>query len=129
MRSTPKDLFISYSRRDNEQGRVTELVERIRRDFEIVAGRPLRVFFDHEDIEAMNDWQNRILDGLRESRLLLVLVSPNYLKDEYCEWEFTEYLNLEAARSFIGEGIAPVYCIEVPGWDDKKFDSQSAPWV
>lgn len=26
----PYDLFISYSRRDNEQGRITQLVERIK---------------------------------------------------------------------------------------------------
>jgi hypothetical protein len=29
----PYDLFISYSRRDNEQGRITQLVERIKTDF------------------------------------------------------------------------------------------------
>jgi hypothetical protein len=29
----PYDLFISYSRRDNAQGRITELVERIKQDF------------------------------------------------------------------------------------------------
>jgi len=29
----PYDLFISYSRRDNEHGRITQLVERIKVDF------------------------------------------------------------------------------------------------
>jgi hypothetical protein len=29
----PYDLFISYSRRNNAQGRITELVERIQQDF------------------------------------------------------------------------------------------------
>lgn len=81
----PYDLFISYSRRDNEPRRVTEFVERIRRDFESLAGRPLRPFFDITDIQGMDDWRHRILQGLRESRLLLAFVSPSYLQSEYCE--------------------------------------------
>jgi len=42
----PYDLFISYSRRDNQQGRVTQLVQRIEADFAAFAGRPLMPFFD-----------------------------------------------------------------------------------
>ena len=54
------DLFISYSRRDNAQGRVTELVGKISHDFEAFAGRPLRPFFDLEEIRGMDDWRHRI---------------------------------------------------------------------
>ena len=72
----PFDLFISYSRRDNENGRVSELVERISRDFESFAGRSLIVFFDTHDIRGMDDWRHRILQGLRESQLLLLVLSP-----------------------------------------------------
>ena len=35
----PYDIFISYSRRDNEQGRITQLVERLQRDFAPFANR------------------------------------------------------------------------------------------
>ena len=87
-------LFISYSRRDNAQGRITELVERIKQDFasfEGMEGRESRVFFDQDEIHGMSDWRQRILQGLRESRLLLACLSPAYLQSEYCEWEFVEY--------------------------------------
>ena len=90
------DLFISYSRRDNDQKRIAEFVERIGH-FEPFAGRPLRPFFDITEIQGMDDWRHRILHGLRESRLLLALVSPNYLQSEYCEWEFNEYVKNEVA--------------------------------
>jgi tetratricopeptide (TPR) repeat protein len=122
----PYDLFISYARRDNEQGRVTQLVERIGRDFESFAGRPLRPFFDTTEIHGMEDWRHRILQGLRESRLLLVCLSPSCLASEYCEWEFNEYLNHEVARGFVGEGVAPLYFVEVPGWQDRDFEQR---WV
>lgn len=60
----PYDLFISYSRRDNAQGRIPELVERIKQDFasfEGMQGRELRVFFDQDEIHGMSDWRLRIL--------------------------------------------------------------------
>jgi hypothetical protein len=67
----PYDLFISYSRRDNEQGRITELIDRIKADFARFAKREVVTFFDHQEIHGMSDWRQRILQGLRESRLLL----------------------------------------------------------
>jgi len=125
----PYGLFISYSRRDNQEKRITEFVERIGRDFESFAGRPLRRFFDVSDIQGMDDWRHRILQGLRESRLLLAFVSPNYLQSEYCEWEFNEYVKNEVARALVGEGVAPIYFVEVSGWQDKDFDQRSPEWI
>jgi hypothetical protein len=76
----PYDLFISYSRRDNPQGSITQLVERIKIDFARFVERELVPFFDQEEIAGMQDWRQRILQGLRESRLLLACLSPAYLK-------------------------------------------------
>ena len=74
----PYDLFISYSRRDNEQGRITQLVERIKTDFALFAKRDLVPFFDQQAIHGMSDSRQRILHGLRESPLLLACLSPAY---------------------------------------------------
>jgi tetratricopeptide (TPR) repeat protein len=127
----PYDLFISYSRRDNGQGdgRVTEFVERIGRDFVGFAGRELVPFFDRSAIAGMEDWRHKILQGLRESRLLLACLTPSYLASEYCEWEFVEYLKSEVSRGYVGEGVAPIYFVPVPGWEDKDFDRSCAAWV
>lgn len=116
------DLFISYSRRDNLQGRVTQLVRRVEADFKVFSGRQLEPFFDVLSIRGMEDWRNRILQGLRESRLLLACLSPAYVASEHCEWEFTEYLKHEVGRLCVGEGVAPIYFIEVPGWEDRGFE-------
>ena len=134
------DLFISYARLDNaplkdrngvagRPGPVSQLVAQISRDFEQFAGRPLRPFFDTTEIHGMQDWRHRILQGLRESRLLLVCLSPSYLASEHCEWEFVEYLNHEVARGFVGDGVAPLYFLEVPGWQDPNFEQRCAEWV
>jgi tetratricopeptide (TPR) repeat protein len=125
----PYDLFISYSRRDNEQDRITQLVERLQTDFVAFAGRPLEPFFDATEIHGMDDWRHRILQGLRESRLLLACLSPAYLQSEYCEWEFNEYLKHEVGRAYFGDGVAPIYFVQVPGWEDKGFEQQCDAWV
>lgn len=123
------DLFISYSRRDNTSGRITELKRRIESDYRAFAKEDLRCFFDLEGIHGMDDWQHRILQGLRESQLLLLVLSPGYLKSEYCEWEIVEYLKYEHSRAAAGQGVAPVYFVEVPGLDTPDFEQTAAAWV
>lgn len=128
----PYDLFISYSRKDNTDGRITQLVERIKSDFEAFANRPLELFFDisiEDGIKGMEDWRLKILKGLRESRMLVACLSPSYLKSEYCEWEFNEYVKHEISRAFFGDGIAPIYFVEVPGWTDNDFEHNRTDWI
>ena len=126
------DLFISYARCDNRQGRITQLVERIKTDFAAFAGnrgRELAPFFDRDEIHGMSDWRQRNLQGLRESRLLLACLSPAYLKSEYCEWEFVEYLKYEIGHLHGFNGVAPIYFVQVPGWGDRDFDQKCAAWI
>ena len=125
----PFDLFVSYARKDNIEGRVSQLVERICADYRAFAGRELAPFFDLDAIQGMQDWRHRILQGLRESRMMLLCLSPAYLDSEYCAWEFNEYVKHEIARFGAGEGIAPIYFVEVPGWGDRDFEARCAKWV
>lgn len=123
------DIFISYSRRDNTKQQVSQLVERIKADFKAFSGRELIVFFDLEEIRGMDDWRHRILDGLKKSHLFLACLSPAYFESEYCEWEFNEYTKHEIGRFSSFEGVAPLYFVEVPGWEDKAFEQNCKTWV
>ena len=126
--SVSYDLFISYSRRDNRQGRVSELAALIQKEYrDFTGGEELSIFFDTADIKGMDDWRHRILGAIRSTRLLLVCLSPNYLQSEYCAWEVNEYLKHEATRSVLGEGIAPVYFVEIPR--STQDLEQRAEWV
>src|SRR5262245_60317524 len=85
------DLFISYARRDDDpDGRITQFVERVGRDFAALAGRELRPFFDRSPVASIESWRERILPGLRESRLLLACLTPSYHASESCAWELIE---------------------------------------
>ena len=107
--SMPHDLFISYSRCDNERGQVAALKAQIESSFHAFAGRDLRVFFDTHEIVGMDDWRQKIQRSLRESQVFLAVLSPNYLASPYCRGEWEDYVRYEAMRQCPGEGVAPVF--------------------
>jgi hypothetical protein len=90
----PYELLISYSRRDNTDQRVTELVERIAAGLQF-SGEELSYFFDKNDIHGMDDPPHALLDGLRQSQLFLLVLSPEYLKSPHRERDVVDYRNYE----------------------------------
>src|SRR5690606_14366770 len=89
------ELFISYAHVDNQgehAGKVTALVEAIKADYLRFAGTPLKVFFDTDDIRSMDDWQVRILKGLRQSKMMVAILSPAYFASDYCRKEWEHYV-------------------------------------
>ena len=55
----PFDLFISYSRRDNLEGRITALKEHIEEGYREFASNELRCFFGLADIRGSEDLRIR----------------------------------------------------------------------
>ena len=119
------DVFISYARKDDAAGFITQLVERIKADFVAFSGRPLVSF----ELHPMDDWRHCTLQGLHECRLLLACLSPAYFASEYCQWEFNQYVKHEIGHATLGDGVAPIYLVEVPGWTDVGFKERCATWV
>ena len=123
------DLFISYSRKDNLTNRVTELKTKIEADYLAFVNEELRCFFDMDEIKGMEDWRLRILEGLKYSHMFLLILSPNYLQSQYCEWEIVEYLKYENARATQGDSIAQIYFIEIPGFERPGFAETRKVWL
>jgi len=88
----PYDLFISYSRRDNQRKQVAALADQIKATLHAFADRELQVFFDVREIQGMDDWRHKIQSTLRESHLFLAVLSPNYLTSPYCRSEWEDYV-------------------------------------
>jgi hypothetical protein len=57
----------------------------------------------------------RILSALRESRVMIAMLSPAYFESTYCRKEWEWFADHETERAMTGEAIAPIYTIEVPG--------------
>ena len=108
----PFDLFVSYARKDNETGMVSALVERIEADFaNFSPSLPLKVFFDKKSILDMQRWQDVLKKGLRQSKVMLAVLSEAYFLSEWCRREWEEYLLVEQARTYPGEALTPIFIV------------------
>lgn len=116
----PFDVFLSYARDDNHradprQGWVTALHQFIQSTARLPGGTPPRVFFDTEDIRGYEDWRHRILAALRQSKVLLVCLSPNYFGSKNCHWEWEHFLMRQGPHARgEGETIQSVRFVELP---------------
>jgi hypothetical protein len=87
-----KDIFISYSRRDQE------FVIRLATDLDAqVAG----VWFDQAAIQLGQKWHREIMDGIRECKAFILVLSPDAIKSRYVREEVHKALEL-------GKTIFPV---------------------
>ena len=120
------DVFISYARRDDADGWVSALRDAIYADFKSFSTEPFRIFFDRSDIRNRDDWELRLRQGLRSSRVLLVCLSPNYLRSKYCRWEWEEFARFQARRIGGGEAVTGVYFVALEGGGED--DAQMATW-
>jgi tetratricopeptide (TPR) repeat protein len=124
------DLFVSYSREDEQRGQISEIVARIEKEYrDFTGGGELRVCFDKSELVDVGGCRQHTLEALRSSRLLLVCLSPNYLHSEYCSWELNQYLRQKAAHISVAQSIGPIYFVEVLNGDDEDFEQHAARWV
>ena len=87
-----KEIFISYSRRD------TEFVTRLASDLDAqVAG----VWFDQSAIQLGENWHAEIMDGIRECKAFILVLSPDAAESKYVREELNKALEL-------GKTIFPV---------------------
>ncbi|MCX6880092.1 MAG: toll/interleukin-1 receptor domain-containing protein, partial [Verrucomicrobia bacterium] len=99
--------------------------EHILADHRQFSTAPLRIFFDTQDIKDAEDWRHRILHGLRESKMLLVCLSPNYFASAPCRWEWEEYVKRQVHQLMGSESVVTVYFVEVPG----SAEQANAKWL
>lgn len=120
------DFFVSYARADNATGWISRfLQELVLAHQRLLGSRQLRYFLDAEDIRGFDDWRQRIfVEGLARSRLLLAFVSPRYLASEWCRREWVAWLDTEIAKHILSAGAAPIYIVEVPGFQNEALSDR-----
>ena len=94
------DIFISYAHADDADGFVTGLVQWLEEELSTFASFDV-CFVDRKDIQFMDDWEAKISEGLRSSRLLVALVSPNYFLSPFCRKEWQEYQELGSEEALL----------------------------
>jgi hypothetical protein len=109
-------LFLSYARADNtpaggHPGWVSAFDAELKRRHAAYSGRELKVFFDTQSIDTGRDWRRELGLGLRQSKLFLAFLSPNYLTSPNCLWEWEEYLRREHSAARGDDGMTPIYFV------------------
>src|SRR5262245_53547681 len=80
-----KDIFISYSRRDQE------FVTRLAGDLNAqVAG----VWFDQSTIQLGQKWHDEIMEGIRDCKAFILVLSPDAMESRYVREEVNKALEL-----------------------------------
>lgn len=88
----PKDIFISYSRRDQE------FVSRLASDLN---AHVAFVWFDRSTIQPGQKWHDEIVEGIQECKAFILVLSPDAMASKYVREE------LEMAKQ-LGKPIFPV---------------------
>lgn len=93
------DIFLSYSRNDEEV---------VKRLYDLLSSRGLRVWYDRNNIKEADNWRQAILNGIRRSRIFVPILSSN-IENEIMEiheyrTEWKEAANISSkigGRTFI----------------------------
>ncbi len=85
-----------------------------RRASALLGDARLEVWRDTEKLTTGDQWNERIENALKKSRLLIVMLSPNWLKSPYCRKEFQYFETIEQTlRS--KEFVIPLLVHDVAG--------------
>ena len=81
------DVFISYSRTPENALWVTQNVYQPLHNFRGLDGRPLRVFFDTENIKTGASWYATLVEAINNSRYFIAIYSGDYFDKGFCRFE------------------------------------------
>src|SRR5215470_1468662 len=108
------DVFVSYAHLDNqgESAWVTTLVRHL--DTEVrqrLGTKDLKIWIDH-DIDGSHPLTPEIMQAIRRSATILLILSPSYIASEWCVRERNTFLGV--ARDCVPEGrIFIVRCRDI----------------
>lgn len=84
----PCDIFLSYTRMKNVDGRVTGFRIHLEHDLYGKIGTPAVIFQD-TNIEIGSNWSKVLEDEIKSAKIFLLLLSPTWITSEWCNKEFT----------------------------------------
>ena len=110
------DVFISYAHADAAGPAGAEMVRQIKAEIEAalqpVSAHPF-AFLDSEALKWGMDWNSRITECISKCRVFVYLLSPNYLRSEYCQRERLIWAQLEIGKGCLNRTTRPIYYIDL----------------
>jgi hypothetical protein len=97
------DIFFSYKRDVQSKKWHSKVAEKI--EFWLrkeLNQQKINLFIDKEDIEIGERWKMKIADGLKRSKCLVALLSPDYFNSPWCVSEWKTFLAREKMLEQLG---------------------------
>ena len=126
------DIFISYAHADVLTDKGKELIKTIKQTIEKALQnsgtkpqtdkKEPQVFLDNDALKWGSEWNAVIRKSLCSSKVFVFLLSPNYLKSDYCQREKLWWAKQEIDCGRLNKGLRPIYFISLPNTGDPKVD-------
>jgi hypothetical protein len=128
-------VFISYARKDNlprgtnGKGWIEIFKAELEAQHRQATGRDLKVFLDVTDITNGEEWETRLQMELRQSRIFIAILSPNYLASPICRMELQDYIRHEQVVAPGGNGGRPIYFATIPEFEPGMLTDDDRTWL
>ena len=120
------DVFFSYAHADAQTEEQKKILGAIKETIEEalggVAGRDSCVFLDSEALRWGDEWSARIRSCIDNARVFVYLLSPNYLRSNYCQREKMWWAGREIRQGRLNKATRPIYYVELPETGDPVSD-------
>lgn len=83
-------FFVSYSHRHRDW--VEKEIYRRLRDCKTKSGKPAEIFFDSHAIFCGERWEQKLAEGVANSRYFIAVYSEDYFTSKWCRWELDRAL-------------------------------------
>ena len=122
------DVFLSYAHADAQTEEQTMLVAQIKDSIEkslkgvAAKGENSYVFLDSEALRWGDEWSAKIRACIDDCRVFVYLLSPNYLRSNYCQREKLWWAKREIDNGRLNKATRPIYYISLPLTGDEQTD-------
>jgi len=123
------DIFCSYAHGDDDDGWVEQFVAALTSTFRRLTGEPPRVFLDRESIITAEVWEQRIRAALDGSQVAIAVVSPSFVRSEWCRREWDEFMVRESdlrKQGLLADEQGLVFPVLLYPLGRGRFDAQQA---
>jgi hypothetical protein len=107
------DIFVSYSHSNDRDGWVTELKSKLASGLADVS-EDVDVWFDTDRLRAGDRFRQEIHDKLSNTRILVAVLSPAYLKSQFCMEEELDWFQDSFGREIIQYQKVPLEGDQIP---------------
>ena len=123
LESPPRGGFLSYVVKDDKAdgGRIGELAEDVRTQYEAITGETVELFFGSMSLKWGDEWRQRIDEEIENAAFFIPVITPRFFMSQECRKELRAFSERAVARGVKGI-ILPLYYIAVPALEGESLD-------